>query len=428
MVTPLLLLTCAQVFANDIAQPASTPLTLDAALKLAKDRNGTIRAAQFEVEAADSRLKQSFAPFLPTITPSYQYISNRQQVSSAAGGGFVQSEGATTAINATWRLLDAGQRSFSYASSSNSLKSQRFNSRQTLRTVLFTVVQQYYETLRAQELLKVSQSQVERASTILDQTTTRVKVGNATPIERLQANADFQNARVQVLIDKNWVSTNAASLKATLGIDSDSPLPELTTTAAPTSFVSLEPLVQVEKRGLLDRPDLLALYRAVDAARYSYLRADREANLSYTVDVSYIQQFGPENLQNRTADLLVTYPLFDGNERREVARELRSTLAAQNASLLQAIRSARAEIESAYASVVQDRERLDAAKAANDAARENYTQAQESQRLGAYDLIQVLTANVSLVTAESNYIQAIYDYAISDTRLKLVTGQPIPGE
>jgi len=33
-----------------------------------------------------------------------------------------------------------------------------------------------------------------------------------------------------------------------------------------------------------------------------------------------------------------------------------------------------------------------------------------------------------LVTAESNYIEAVYDSLISDLRLKLVTGKPLPGE
>ena len=63
-----------------------------------------------------------------------------------------------------------------------------------------------------------------------------------------------------------------------------------------------------------------------------------------------------------------------------------------------------------------------------DAAKKNYNAAVDSQKAGAYDLLQVLTAQVSLVTAESNQIQALYDYRISDVNLKLVTGRPIPGE
>ena len=42
--------------------------------------------------------------------------------------------------------------------------------RQTLRQVLFNVQDQYFETLRASELEKVSRTQVERAQTIFDQT------------------------------------------------------------------------------------------------------------------------------------------------------------------------------------------------------------------------------------------------------------------
>lgn len=69
-----------------------------------------------------------------------------------------------------------------------------------------------------------------------------------------------------------------------------------------------------------------------------------------------------------------------------------------------------------------------AAQAALEAATKNFEAASESQTLGASDLIDVVTAQVSLVTAESNRVEAFYDFLISEVRWKLVTGQPLPGE
>ena len=63
-----------------------------------------------------------------------------------------------------------------------------------------------------------------------------------------------------------------------------------------------------------------------------------------------------------------------------------------------------------------------------EAAQLNYEAATESQKEGINDLIAVLTAQVSLVTAESNYIEATFDYYVSDVNLRLVTGKPMPGE
>jgi outer membrane protein len=125
---------------------------------------------------------------------------------------------------------------------------------------------------------------------------------------------------------------------------------------------------------------------------------------------------------------LVTYPLFDGGRLREQAREAKLNHQAAQARLVQSERLARAEIESAYAENAQNIERLNASKQALEAAQVNYNAAIAAQREGANDVIQVLTAQVSLVTAESNYIEATYDYYVSDANLRLVSGRPIAGE
>ncbi len=409
------------------ATSTSTPLTLAEALAMAKQKNGTVKSAEYLVKAADQRVIESLSAFLPTVTPTYTYNSSRQQLPAVNGTQFLQTEGGATAINSSLTLIDAGQRGFNLSSSRRSLSSQRFSARQTLRTTLFSVTQQFYETLRAQELLNVSQSEVDRTAQILAQTKARIQVRDAAAIEELQANADYQNARVALLVSRNSVSTNTATLKGLIGFDSDQALPSLQKTDAPTATLAQSSDTLI-RRGLADRPDLLALRQSVAAARYSYLSADRNANLGFSASLTYDQQVTPTWLQDRALLFTLSYPLFDGGFTRAAARELHANYFSQKETLVQSERSAQAEIESAFAESSQNRDRLDAASTALDAAQKNYTAALESQKLGSYDLIQVLTANVSLVTAQSNYIQAIYDFAISDVKLKLVTGQPIPGE
>ena len=44
------------------------------------------------------------------------------------------------------------------------------------------------------------------------------------------------------------------------------------------------------------------------------------------------------------------------------------------------------------------------------------------------NLIDLLTATVTLTTSESNYVGALYDTLISRVRLSLALGRPVPGE
>src|SRR4051812_16450416 len=58
---PFFVLVLAAALAN-----AQQTLTLDDALRMAKERNGTVRAALYDVDAAHSRVAQALAAFFPT--------------------------------------------------------------------------------------------------------------------------------------------------------------------------------------------------------------------------------------------------------------------------------------------------------------------------------------------------------------------------
>jgi len=130
-------------------------------------------------------------------------------------------------VTARWTLLDSGERGFSLGSSRRNLKAQENTAVQTLREVLTTVHERFYDALRAQELLKVQEAQLERVQKILDQTKARVELGDTRPIDILQAEADVLNARATVLQARNRVTNSAATLKAAIGWPADEPLPAL---------------------------------------------------------------------------------------------------------------------------------------------------------------------------------------------------------
>jgi len=403
-------------------------LTLDQALKLAKDHNGTVRSALMQVKAGDQTVIQAQSAFYPTLNAQYQYNSDREQFLTNSSTGILQTEGAQTFLNASWTLLDSGERDYSLGAAKRARDARKFNAKQILRTTLFSVVQQYYNTLRAQELEKVAITEVSRAQTILDQTQTRIKARDAAQIEELQANADYQNAKVSALTAKNTTTNAGATLKATLGLSSGAPLPTLQKTNAATHAAPPESLQSLILTGLDSRPDIIAQRKNIESERFQKQLAERQAGLTMNLSAAYSEQVQPVNLSNRTLTFLINIPIFDAGKLSANSRALSYSIRADEATLEQAERGVRADIEAAYKDVITNGERLDAAQIALEASQKNYDAAVDSQKAGAYDLLQVLTAQVSLVTAESNQIQALYDYRISEVNLQLVTGRAIPGE
>lgn len=414
-----------------MAASAQKPnLTLADAVAMAKERNGTVRAAMLDVESARSRTREAFGAFLPTVTPFFEYDSRRSELFTGPFRGVSGDVTGTTQIGANWRILDSGQRDWSYQASRRSAEAAVASASQILRNVLFTVNQQFFDALRAQELLRVSSAQVERATKIQDQTQAQIEVGAAAKKDILQVRADLLNAEVTRLSAENQASVSEASLKATIGLDGPQELGTLVAEAEPASFPEPQSLEESVRFGLANRPDLVAARRRRDAQQFFVKTAEREASYTWTLDATLTRSFSEDVSDFRGLTFLISYPLFDGQRSREAARQQKLALLAQEAELVQAEREARADIESAHALLVQDIRRINAAKLAKEAAQLNYDAALESQRLGAEgtDIITVLTAQVSLVTAESNYVEALYDYFISDVRLKLVTGRTMPGE
>ncbi len=409
---------------------AQDTLTLSEALHLARLNNGNIKAASLDVRAAGARVNQARSAFLPTVTPFAEYNNRRSTTDTSLGNAISKFDGVTTGVNASWNILDAGQREFSLLSSRRSEDALRFDSMQTLRRTLTTVHQQYYEALRAQELLRVAQSQVDRTQKIYDQAEfgARPEIGSVAKKDVYQAQADLLNSKVELLRVKNLTATSLSDLKATIGWDRQAELPTLEKVAEPASYEQPEDKDKVVSTGIQERADLRAARKRIESQEFNVKRADRDAGFGFDLDLNYSRNFSPNEDDNRNLTLMVTYPLFDGGRLREAAREQKFSLQASRAALVQTEREARAEIESAYAQYTQNIERVKAAKQALEAAQVNYDAAIAAQREGANDVIEVLTAQVSLVTAESNYIEATYDFYISDVNLRLVTGKTIPGE
>jgi outer membrane protein len=408
---------------------AQGSLTLDDALGLAKERNGSVMAAFLNYRAAQQNARGAYSTFLPTVTPSVSHDLGFNETLTGPFRGRNDLNSTNAAIDVNWQLLDDGSRKDRYTQARLAATTQQFTSLQTLRTTLFNVHTRFYDALRSQELLKVQQENLNRAKIILEQTEFRANppIEDIPKKDILQARADYQNARVSVLTSENRVDSTAADLKAILAWDQNE-LPELVKPTAqqlPALELTLQEAILM---GLENRADLAATRERVLSQQLSVRQARRDGFLKYSVDAGYRRVFAEDPFQRAALTFSASLPLYDGDRTSAALEAERLTLAAIEAGLDQDERGVRAEIESSYKEYGQNRLRYEASQAALEAAQENYKAAVAAQAEGAGNLLQVLTARVSLTTAESNSVEATYDLLISDIRFRLATGQSVPGE
>lgn len=403
-------------------------LTIQRALELARMNNGDVIAAMLNYEASRSSARAAYAAYFPTVTPSFTYDTNRTDTYTGPFKGLFNDNSSTSQVTASWLIMDSGFRDASYRRSALQRDVSEQTALQTLRQVLFNVHSSFFEALRAEELHKVRLSQLERAIEIEKQTKEFAETGAGAKKDVLQATADMLNSRASELTARNALTTSMAGLKAVLGLPQSMELDPLSAPQDQPAVVAGYTLEDALREGLENRPDLVAQRLRVDAQKQSLRLARLDGGLSWSLDAVHTRAFSPDPFDRSALVFQVSIPLYDGSRSRENVRASKLGVDAEKASLSQSERTAIAEIESAYKEYSQNIERLEASNAALEAAKLNYEAAFDSRREGAGDLIEVLTAQVSLTTAESNSIEAFYDTLISRVRLMLVTGKPLPGE
>jgi len=403
---------------------AQETLSLDDALRLALQNNGVARAALAETDAADARLAAARANLYPSIDLSSSTTRTRIE----GGGAIADTTQRQNGFGLEWLLLDNGQRELRIRQSSRTAEAARQNTRETLRRVLFQTARAYYEVLRRKELLQVADAAVRRAETLLEVAKAQAEVGTAPQKDVLQAEADLANARVQQIQARNALRLAETDLKRLIGWEAQKPLPELT---APDTPPTPDPALSVEQlwqRARLQRPDLRDAELRLQISRLGLDAARLNSLLRLQISARGFREYEPNSRTQGSISIVASYPLFDGGLTRAALREAEASLQSAQFRLQQVERDAYAEVESALLSLREASERLEASKIALAAAQRNFDAAQESLREGVGTIVEVITAQLALITAETNLVQATYDAAVAELQLRLATGERLPAE
>jgi outer membrane protein TolC len=138
------------------------------------------------------------------------------------------------------------------------------------------------------------------------------------------------------------------------------------------------------------------------------------------------QEFGPfkTDLQNSwNAGVMLTIPLFQGGLTRGRVSEARANMISAEVQRDAAKQSILLEVNQAYADMESAKVRIDVMESTLQKARENLEIAQGRYEAGVGPYIEVTDAQLSAVNAETDRIQALYDYYLAIARLLRAMGR-----
>lgn len=403
------------------------PLTLDRAIKIGLQRQNSIAISKTQTDSSKAQLTNARSAYYPQITPSLRYNYNKQPggtffVGGQAVSGSAVSENRNDNIVASLQLFDVGQRDARVGNARRSVFASEYGLGNQRQSVILDVTESYYNLLRTRELVRVRNEQVRRAEKNLESIKAQVAVGNAAQSDTLQAESDLANAQVEQLQAQADYDVAQATLKNVMGVNTYDPVTPAQETVPPPPEKGEGSLEEFVDLSFGNRLDIKQQQERINAQGYNVKLAQLEAGLTVSANVQQGYQLDPVSGETRILTFNVSYPLFDGFAARSQVYGAKANLESEKRQLDLVQQNIRQNVEQSYKVREQARVRYGASQKAVAAAELNYQAALARQTNGVATILDVLNAQVQLVTAQVNNIQTVYDFYIADARLQRAIG------
>lgn len=419
-------LMCAAIIACCVAVPAwragaqssakTGPWSLQEAVETALQNQADVLTARNNVAIARSQATRAMSDYFPQLT-----IQNNAFV-TGSGEGVLSRTTTGTAFLATQNIFDGGIREANVSSARYGVKQNQAALSRIVQTVTFSVTRNYYDVLRARHLADVAQKNVDYNQELLKQVEAQAEAGTSAPIDVLPVQAQLANARVTLLTAQNNVRTAALTLQGSMGL---SPQPgfdvqEVETPPDPR----IEALNTYVESALKTRPDIAQAQAGIGSAKASVRAARINLYPRPVISANYQREIQGGFTSDATQMVgSIVMDLFNGGANKATFNEAKANRANAELQAAQLLRDIQTEVEEAYLNLTSAKERLSAATVGLEAAQKNYENQRERLSLGSGTILDVLNAEVQLVTAQANDVQARYDYYTALAQIEYATGK-----
>jgi outer membrane protein len=416
------------------APDSARKISLDEAISMAEHN----APAAIQAEGVERTSKAARVSAIGAILPSASLTAGRV-IQFGGGQTRVNQNGEQVAISAAptnstglslnMTLFDGGQRLYALRTANYDIAASEANRVAVKYNVALQVKQQYYAVLAAIESRDAADLQMAQATEQFKTSVAKVRAGVATRSDSLRGVIQIGNAQLALITAQSNKEAADAALTRLVGS-------EVPVTADPASM-------QENMAALPDSAQLAALAKVGPAVQQAQANVDaaeenrKASKATYlpSLSASYSRtgsgtdpRFGLGEGQfayNGRLSFSLSYPVFNNFQREEqVVRAkvaevdaqvaLRDTQLGAQQSLTQyigALRGASQRVAVQVASVA--------------AAEEDVRVQQQRYNIGASVLLDLITSQAALATAEQALIQARYDYRIARAQLEALIGRDL---
>jgi outer membrane protein len=427
------------------AQEVPAVLTLEDALRIARQNNPTYRQALNDANVAAIGVKQGWAAFLPSLSTSagFNLSSNTSGTGEGDFGQPVEnpdpitfrSSSASQGANLNFTFFDGGSM---FRRLSEARARERATDAQILgaaSTIDGQVTRDFYAARRTRLLVDVELRNLATARTRFEDTQQRFRIAAADQVDLLDAEQSVIRVEQQLASAEANAATTLLTLRQTLGIDPgiEFELADVLPEVFDPSTLNAEQLVALA----IERSPAVAQNRAsLEAQRYavSAARGSRWPTISggfgysrSTSETGYgaFGNFNPNSRYGWGFNLNVSLPIF---QRFQTTSQI-AQAEAQREDAEYSLRGAQIEVEKIVREQLIELERLyrnfETQQRLASLSEQQVTLAEEQYRLGARDFLQFQTIVDNNAEAQRQVVQARFDFVNALITLDQTLGAPV---
>lgn len=415
-------------------------LTVDECVQIALEQNPDIVRQEFTFKMAGKDVIISFANFLPEVNAGIGYghsvvgPSSQLRIDPTTGIPVpiqpfeLTSWGSAAGFSVSQTIIDGGYSISDFIQKTALKKSAEYTFEDTKQYTIFIVKERYYNLLAAEKLLEVAEETVRSSEESYKRAQVLFQVGKAPKSDVLQAKVQMETDRLSMIQAQNDLAIAQASLNHILGFDVDQeivvvddldvPEMEVGYKDALSSAYSYHPTLWTREYNVkASRAGIgmaISRYLPTLSAYYSYDWSHPEFNqIEKMFDTDY----------RWSASISLSVPIFQGFSRIAYLGKANLTYKSSKEALTQAKRDIALETKIAYFEMQQAKKSIAVAQNAIDAAEEGLRLNREKYNLGAGTMLDLIVAQVSNATAQSEHIQSLYNYKKAIARLQRAMGK-----
>lgn len=412
------------MFSTQIAWAETVDLTLSKAIEMALLTHPNIKMAEADKISALGAKRSAYGAAGPKI--SYGYSITHTDVTKSPDRRLeVASNNNGNVISLAMPVYTGGKIESTISQAKNMVLSSEEAIMQSVQETKLEATNGYYTVLQTRNLLKLAGESVTRLAAHLANVQAQYNAGTVAKVDVLRSQVELANAEQELIKAQKDFDLAKASLNNIVG------LPQWTEINLLEELTYLEyqrSLDQCIELALANRPEISISELSMKNAKLSIRAA--QADYLPQVSVNASENFGGEHFPGNDtnkwvvgADLKLN--IFDSGVIAGKVREQEGVYYKSQEALRKTTDAVQLEVRGDYLSLKESEKRIYTAKVAVVTAEEDYKISQIRYRAGVGTNIDVLDSQVALTKAQTNYVQALYDYNTAWARLEKSIGTKV---